>query len=304
LQGLNDATVFDVQRFSIHDGPGIRTVVFFKGCSLRCQWCQNPEGIHAKPELAVHTNRCLGADACGECIDECPRRAIDVTETVSVDRSLCDGCGVCTAVCPTEALRMVGRRWSAESLVEACLRDRAYAEASGGGVTFSGGEPVLHSGFLMELLPALRSHGMHLLLQTAGNYSWKRLAPLLPLLDEIYFDWKVPFGDYAEYTGHDATRIFENLRRIVRGSIPVTVRMPLVAGVNTTEAQVADIAETLAAAGVGDLTLLQYHGLWEAKLPALDTHQLPMGVQAPVDARRVATDFSSRGIAVTSSAIR
>jgi pyruvate formate lyase activating enzyme len=298
LHVLNEATVFDVQRFSIHDGPGIRTVVFFKGCSLQCQWCQNPEGIRAEPELAVYTSRCLGAAACGACVAECPRHAIAVIETVSVDRSLCDGCGACPAVCPAEALRMVGRRWSIESLVEACLRDRAYAEASGGGVTFSGGEPVLHSEFLRRLLPVLRSHGMHLLLQTAGNYSWRRLAPLLPLLDAIYFDWKVPFCDYPEYTGHDATRISENLRRLVREGMRVTVRMPLVAGVNTTTEQVADIAKTLTALGVHELTLLQYHGLWEAKLPALDTHQLPMGAQAPVDTPRVAGDFTAGGITV------
>lgn len=295
---LNEATVFDVQRFSIHDGPGIRTVVFFKGCSLQCRWCQNPEGIHAKPELAVYTYRCLGADACGECVAECPRDAIKVAETVSVDRSRCDACGACPAVCPAEALRMVGQRWSVEALVEACLRDRAYAEASGGGVTFSGGEPVLHSEFLRQLLPVLRSHGMHLLLQTAGNYSWKRLAPLLPLLDEVYFDWKVPFGDYPEYTGQDATRILDNLRRLVRERIPVTVRMPLVAAANTTTAQIAEIADTLMTSGVHELTLLQYHGLWEAKLSALDTHQAPMGAQTPVDARRVAADFAAHGVAV------
>lgn len=174
---------------------------------------------------------------------------------------------------------MVGRRWSVESLVEACLRDRAYVEASGGGVTLSGGEPVLHSELLMQLLPRLRAQGMHVLLQTAGNYSWNRLERLLPHLDEIYFDWKVPFGDYREYTGRDARRILENLQALARESVPVTVRMPLVSGVNTTTAQIGDIADTLTTCGVGELTLLHYHGLWEAKLAALDTSQAPMGPQ-------------------------
>lgn len=293
---LNEATVFDVQRFSIHNGPGIRTVVFFKGCSLRCQWCQNPEGIHPAPELAVYANRCLGLDVCGKCVDECPRQAIDVTETVAVDRSACDACGVCASLCPAEALRMVGHRWSVESLVEACLRDRAYVEASGGGVTLSGGEPVLHSELLFQLLPRLRAEGMHVLLQTAGNYAWNRLERLLPHLDEIYFDWKVPFGDYREYTGHDARRILENLRALAHERIPVTVRMPLMAGVNTTTAQIADIADTLTTCGVRELALLHYHGLWEAKLAALDTRQAPMGPQPPVDVRRVAADFATHGI--------
>ena len=292
----DEATVFDVQRFSIHDGPGIRTVVFFKGCSLRCRWCQNPEAINAKPELAIYADRCLGADVCHRCVDECPRDALRVTEIVSVDRSRCDQCGACAATCPAEALRMVGRRWTVESLVEECLRDRAYVEASAGGVTLSGGEPVLHAEFLLRFLPRLRAEGMHVVLETAGNYPWERLASLLPLLDEIYFDWKVPSSDYREHTGHDAARIMNNLRRLVRETIATTVRMPLISGVNTTPAQISDIAETLTACGVRDLTLLRYNRLWEAKLPRLDTRQTPMGELPFVDAHQIASAFAAHGV--------
>jgi len=294
---MNDeATVFDVQRFSIHDGPGIRTVVFFKGCSLECRWCQNPEAVRAKPELAVYADRCLGADVCHKCAEECPRDALSVTEIVTVDRSRCDQCGACPAICPADALRMVGRGWTIEALVEECLRDRAYVDASGGGVTLSGGEPVLHAKFLLQFLPRLRAEGMHVVLETAGNYPWERLASLLPLLDEIYFDWKVPVNDYREHTGHDAARILDNLRRLVRENIPTTVRMPLIPGINTTPAQIADIAATLTACGVRDLALLRYNGLWEAKLPRLDTRQAPLGTLPPVDEHQIVSTFAAHGL--------
>ncbi len=292
----SEATVFDVQRFSIHDGPGIRTVVFFKGCSLRCRWCQNPESINAKPELAVYGDRCLGAASCRQCEELCTRRALRVTDVVVVDRSLCDACGECVDACPAEALRMVGTRWTAEALLAECLRDRAYADASSGGVTLSGGEPVLHAEFLRELLPLLRAAGVHVLLETAGNYAWDRLASLLPLVDEVYFDWKVPAGDYRAHTGHDATRIAENLRRLAGEGTPTTVRMPVIPGINTTPSQIADIARTLTACQIQDLTLLRYHGLWQAKLPRLDTKQTPLGALPAVDEQLVASTFATHGV--------
>ena len=295
------ATVFDVQRFSIHDGPGIRTVVFFKGCSLRCRWCQNPESLTPKPELAVYADRCLGADACRACVDSCPQAALRVADTVTLSRSRCDSCGVCAAACPAEALRMAGTPWTVDALVEECLRDRAYAAASTGGITLSGGEPVLQADFLLELLPRLRAEGMHVLLQTAGNYRWERLASLLrsSLLDHIYFDWKAPARDYRIHTGHDAARIVDNLRRLAGEAIPTTVRMPLVPGVNTTPEQIADIAETLTSCGVNDLELLRFHNLWEAKLPRLATRQTPLGSLPSVDEREVVSTFAAHGVRAT-----
>jgi len=259
--------VFDVQRFSIHDGPGIRTAVFFKGCSLRCRWCQNPESLRPQPELGFRADRCLD---CGRCARACDRGAIVELARGRVDRARCDDCGACATDCPSGALHLIGRRVTADAVAAECLADRAFFDASGGGVTLTGGEPVIQSRFAAALLARLRERGVHTLLETAGAYPWKLLEPLLPHLDQIYFDWKLPRpGDYAAATGGDGDRVLANLARLVRAGAPVTVRAPLLPGLNTAPDDVARMAATLRAVGVGEIQLLRAHRLWEAKLVRL-----------------------------------
>jgi pyruvate formate lyase activating enzyme len=297
LSGV-EATIFDVQRFSLHDGPGIRTVIFFKGCSLRCSWCQNPESISARPEMAVYAERCIGA---GSCAESCPEDAILGTAGErAIEWSRCTHCGRCAERCPSEALRLVGTRRAVPEVLDACLADREFYEASGGGVTLSGGEPVLQASFLRELLPLLRAERVHVLLQTAGHYPWRLLEALLPWLDEVWFDWKLPEREeYAHHTGGDADRIAANLKSLLELRFPLRVRMPLVPGLNTDADSAGRTAQVLRGIGVRELHLLRYNSLWEAKLARLGTSQQPLGLGGEIDASALADAFAAHGLRAT-----
>lgn len=262
------ATIFDIQRFSIHDGPGIRTVIFFKGCALNCTWCQNPEGLTAPPELAYYEDRCV--DTCAACVPVCEERALRLARTARVDFSRCTDCGECVDVCPADALHMVGREMGVREVLDAVARDRSFYASSGGGITLSGGEPVLQTTFLQAFLPAAKAAGHHITLETAGHYAFEALEPLLLHLDLILFDVKL--ADPALHqtlTGQDNGQIRANLQRLLQGDTPVVVRMPIVPGVNTTAEESSRIAHLLAELEVTILTLLPYNALWEAKLPRL-----------------------------------
>ncbi len=288
------ATIFDIQRFSIHDGPGIRTTLFFKGCSLRCTWCQNPESLQARPELSWTASRCVD---CQTCEKTCPIKAIGAKGEQRVDWKRCNHCGDCASECPAGALTMLGQSYTVEEVVAECLRDQEFFRASGGGVTLSGGEAVLQSAFLQELLEELSSAGVHTLLQTAGNYAWRLLHPLLESLDATYFDWKAPASTYREHTGADPDRVLDNLERLMNAGVPVTVRTLVVPGVNSEPEQISEMCETLTGLGVTEVALLSYNHLWEAKLPRLGTSGRALGLHArEVDLGRVAAHYEAHGI--------
>jgi len=292
-----EAIVFDVQRFSIHDGPGIRTVVFFKGCGLSCIWCQNPEAMRAAPELAYYEARCL--ESCSLCVDVCPEDAIRPQRSARVDFELCTACGKCALACPSSALRCIGRPITTPELLEEVLRDRTFYEASGGGVTLSGGEPVLHSAFLQELLSLARVEGLHAAIETGGAYPFALLAPLLPHLDLVLFDVKLAGAErHAHYTGRENAEILDNLGRLLREDVPVEVRMPVVPGCNTDDENVAATARLVSGLGVSAITLLPYNHLWEAKLPNLGTQRAPLGVRPPEHDfyLRLQADFARHGL--------
>ncbi|MBW2242222.1 MAG: glycyl-radical enzyme activating protein [Deltaproteobacteria bacterium] len=276
----HEAVVFDIQRFSIHDGPGIRTSVFFKGCALACAWCQNPEALHAAPELTYDVGRCL--EACTSCLAACAAEAIRPEPTDRVDFARCTGCGDCVDPCPSGALRMIGQSWSVPDLLHAVLRDRDFFEPSGGGVTFSGGEPVLQSQFLQELLPLLREQRIHVAIETCGAYPFELVEPLLGWIDLVLFDLKVidPIR-HARFTSRDNDKILTNLNELLRRAVPLELRMPVVPGWNTDPANLEAIAKLLTELGVPSLTLLPYNHLWEAKLPRLGTGQQPLGIEVP-----------------------
>ncbi len=278
----HQAIVFDVQRFSIHDGPGIRSVVFFKGCSLACAWCQNPEAKQASPELAYYAEHCL--EGCVRCLGVCPEGAIRSERTARVDFARCTACGKCVDVCPGRALRQVGRSWGAPELLELLLRDRAFYEASGGGLTLSGGEPVLHAGFLREFLPRAKAEALHVALETCGAYPFGLLEPLLPWLDLVLFDVKAadPLR-HTRFTGQDNLQILENLAELLRRGVSLEVRMAVIPGWNSDPENVAATAHLLRDLGVRTLTLLPYNHLWEAKLPRLGTGRTPLGIRPPED---------------------
>ena len=292
------AVVFDVQRFSIHDGPGIRTVIFFKGCAMDCVWCQNPEAVQAAPELAYYPERCLVG--CIDCVTACPEVALRQHIDDRVDWARCTVCGKCVDVCPADALRVVGREWTVDDLLVEVSRDHRFFDASGGGITLSGGEPVLHSAFLQEFLPMARLRGLHIALETAGLYPFALLAPLLPLVDLVLFDLKVmDTSTHQRLTAQDNEQIHANLRALCAAGPPLDVRMPVVPDTNTDDANVAATARFLAELDVRQLTLLPYNHLWEAKLPRLRTARRPLGLTPPEPAfyAELSARFAAHGVA-------
>ena len=181
-------TILEIIRMSTEDGPGIRTTVFFKGCSLNCSWCHNPESISLKPQIQWLGTSCIG---CGICVETCPEKALKKTEEgITINRSLCNGCGLCTEECPTTAMELLGKKWNIHDLACELVKDRAYFEPSGGGVTLSGGEAALQNDFCLALLKELKVRGIQTALDTCGQVPQALLASLLPYVDILLYDLK------------------------------------------------------------------------------------------------------------------
>ena len=237
LKGL----VTDIQRFSIHDGPGIRTTVFLKGCNLHCFWCHNPETISVKPELQLFLERCIG---CGACFERCVNgaHAMEGGERV-FHRELCRACGVCVETCYAQALVLMGQFKTVEQVVEEVLRDKPFYDTSGGGVTLSGGEPLLQFEFSYAILERCRQEGLHTAIETAANFPWERIEAILPVTDLVMMDVKLLDSErHREYTGVPNERILANARRLGEQDKPLIVRTPIVPGVNDAPDEIAAIA--------------------------------------------------------------
>jgi pyruvate formate lyase activating enzyme len=222
---LTSGTIFNIQRFSLHDGPGIRTTVFFKGCPLRCAWCHNPESQNPYPELFFKERNCIG---CRRCL-ECPRGAIEWKGGVLIKRELCDACGRCATVCPSEALAMVGEKITVDEVMREVLRDRVFYERSGGGITLSGGEPFFQPQFLEELLTAARSGGIHTAVETCGYTDWRGIEGVSGLVDHFLYDLKTPDPQkHLRITGASNEKIVSNLEKLLELGKEVTIRIPVV----------------------------------------------------------------------------
>lgn len=274
-----------VQRFSLHDGPGIRTTVFFKGCPLRCRWCQNPETLRPHAEIAFSAERCRGDGACARA---CPREAI-APGPDRVVRARCDACGRCVEACAFGALERVGRAVTAAELLAEVARDRKFYEASGGGVTLSGGEPTLQMEFLGAFARACAGDGIRLALQTCGAFLWESFAQHLPLFELILFDLKLADPtDHRRETGAGSATIHDNARRLVEAGAKVRFRVPVVPGITDTEANLRGLAALLRGLGVGAVDLLSYHRLGEAKLPRLGFPLATLGIDPTAAAPAVA----------------
>jgi pyruvate formate lyase activating enzyme len=239
--------VFDIQRFSIHDGPGIRTTVFLKGCSLRCFWCHNPEGIRMKPEIRFDPARCIG---CGACVAVCDHGAqqMDAEGHRGYNRELCIVCGQCVKECFAEGLVLTGKEMTAAEVAAEVLRDRAFYEQSRGGVTLSGGDPVLQREFSRAILAACRAEGVHTAIETAGNYPWEHLAGLLPVTDLVMMDLKhMDPEKHRQATGATNERVLVTAERLATTTDkPILFRIPVVPGVNDRPEDVAAIGRYVA----------------------------------------------------------
>jgi pyruvate formate lyase activating enzyme len=224
--------IFDIRRYSIHDGPGIRTAVFLKGCSLRCLWCHNPESVDPGPELMHWPSRCT---RCYACLSVCPVGAIakDAEGAVIIDRAKCNLCGQCAEACLYDAMQVVGREMSVEEVLGELDKDKIFYDQSGGGVTLTGGDPLVQAGFAEAILDGCRSQGIHTALDTAGYSKNGVLDRIAPKADLILFDLKsMDDARHREFTGVSSTPIIDNLKRLAAGRTEVWVRIPLVAGVN------------------------------------------------------------------------
>jgi len=296
----NLVLVSDIQRFSIHDGPGIRTTVFFKGCPLRCLWCQNPETLRFENELVFTAEKCI---ACGECFKACPNKAIKWEKRPVLNWKLCKACFSCVEVCPSCAREKAGKEYSAEDLARELLKDREFY-GEDGGITLSGGEPFAHTGFLAELLPILKKQNLNIAVQTCGHFNWQTVKPLLNMIELVLFDLKALNPElHQKLTGIDNRLIIQNLRRLINDKIPHQLRMPIVPGMNDSEQELEAIARFLREElREPELWLIPYHRLGESKLKKLNTELKPLGLSSmsEKELRHKAQFLASLGITINS----
>lgn len=273
--------IFDIQRFSLHDGPGIRTTVFLKGCPLACLWCHNPESRSSAPEIAFYKAKCIG---CLRCADACRHDAL-IPNDDRIDRSKCRVCGKCAGVCPSEALRMVGRVATVSEILDTAMRDAAFYERSGGGVTLSGGEPLRQYEFSRALLKALREHGLHTAVDTCGLGSWESVAGLASLADLFLYDIKVvDSAKHERLCGADNSIILENARRLAAEGMEIIFRTPIMPGLNDDSDDLRLLGEfILSLPGDRKLELLPYHRIGSGKYEALGMRDPLAGADAPDD---------------------
>jgi len=263
--------ILDVRGNSLDDGPGIRSVVFFKGCPLSCVWCHNPECRNADAELSYDAELCI---SCNACLDACPQQALSRNNPEFVDRVRCVRCFTCTEVCPSGALSIAGREMSVNEIVERIRCDKQFFDSSGGGVTLSGGEPTLFMDFTASLAQALNKEGIHVLLETCGLFDYDDFKKrLLPYIDAIYYDIKLIDSDaHRRYCGVSNEKILNNFSRLVkeiRGikkkRVDILPRTPLVPGITDTDENLAGIASFLRRCGIARASLLPYNPLWHRK---------------------------------------
>jgi len=274
-------SVFNLQRCSVHDGPGIRTTVFLKGCPLRCTWCHNPEGIDAAPELMLHGERCLGCGACGEV---CPVTVGGAEPVVSPsDRAACLSCGSCVEACPADARELIGRVCDARDLADQVARDRPFFEASGGGVTFSGGEPLSQPEFLIACLQACRERGLHTAVDTCGLAPRDAVGAIAALADLVLYDLKHMDPEaHRRHTGVDNRLILDNLRLLSASDAEVWVRVPFIPGVNDDAANLDALGAFLASLPRRHrVFLLPYHPIAEGKTTHLAASTVFVPFAAP-----------------------
>ena len=266
---MESGMVFNIQRFSVHDGPGIRTTVFLKGCPLSCLWCHNPEGIDPEPELARTPARCI---ECGECVQVCPR-GLPVPGKTPPPEALdpCLVCGACAEVCPSEARQVAGHTMTVDEVMAEIVKDRVFFEESGGGVTFSGGEPLGQPRFLENLLAACRRQGVHTTVDTCGLAPLADIESVADLCDLWLYDIKtVDDRVHRQVTGASNAQILTNLRRLGDGSRRIWVRVPVVPGINDSSENLAATARLAASIpGVERVCLLPYHPMGRDKLRRL-----------------------------------
>jgi pyruvate formate lyase activating enzyme len=294
-------TIFDIKRYAIHDGPGIRTTVFFKGCTLQCQWCHNPEGISKRHEIMFRPDRC--ADECWDCVPRCPQKAIGQNGTIiSIDQKKCDLCGVCGEVCAYEAVEIIGRDVTVQEIVDEVEKDRIFYDESGGGVTISGGEPLAQGEFLLDLLDALKNIHIHSAVDTSGCVPYEILDEVGKRADLILYDIKV-MNEHRHwvFTGESNIPILENLRRLSQKRENIIIRMPVLKGLNDDPENIQNMVDFLLPLNKSwTINLLPYHRGGEGKLKRLNKKSPLVDFKTPSEQQleEIKDKFSSCGFRV------
>ena len=261
-------TIFDIQHYSIHDGPGIRTTVFLKGCPLSCLWCSNPESQRGCPEIMFDASRCTH---CGRCVEVCPPNAsVQHENEIRISRELCLGCALCVAQCPNEARQLVGRTPGVEEVLQEVVKDRLFYENSGGGVTLSGGEPMSQPDFTGALLKRCKEKGIHTVLDTSGYVEVELWNRVLGYVDMILFDLKqMDTRKHKAYTGVSNELILASARKLASQKIPLVIRIPLMPGYNDTDQNSEECARFARELGITTVELLPFHRLCSNKYTKL-----------------------------------
>ena len=286
MTGAGDVTgvVFNIQRYSIHDGPGIRTTAFLKGCPLRCAWCQNPESQILRPEIFFVSENCKG---CGTCAQACQQGAIAVVDGLArTDRAKCVGCGECTEVCPNEARNLMGRTATALEVFQELAADEIFYQRSGGGATLSGGEPLAQPEFAMAVFRLCREASIHTALDTCGHAPWETMRQVLEYVDLVLYDLKhMDPEQHKRYTGVSNELILENAKRIHQLGIPMLARVPVIPGHNDDQENMVATAVFIATE-LGESTpvhLLPYHRLGETKHERMEQGNKSLAADPPSD---------------------
>ena len=293
--------IFDIKHYAIHDGPGIRTTIFLKGCSLRCQWCQNPEGQETNPEIILRSSRC--ATECSECVSVCPQDAVSKDgNSIEIDKAKCDLCAKCEEVCVYEALEVVGREVTVQEAMDEIEKDKIFFDESGGGITFSGGEPLMHVDFLEPLIKEIKKKNIHVTLDTSGYVSFGDLSRISDKVDLFLYDLKIMDDEkHKKYTGVSNKLILENLRKLTEQGKSVAVRIPLISGINDDNQSIhmfVDFLQSLK--NIKQINLLSYHRGGREKYERLRKGKLPKTFQSPSDERieEIKKVFADSGFSV------
>ena len=263
---MHPSLIFDIKRYAINDGPGIRVVIFFKGCNLHCAWCHNPESISAKVEKMYTPVKCI---KCGTCVDACPENAITLTpEGIITDPELCKMCGKCAEVCPTKAIEMSGKVMSVSEIMDIIEKERIFFDQSGGGVTFSGGEPLVHTKMLIDLLDECGKRGIHRAVDTAGSVSTETILEVAKRTDLFLYDLKMMDSHlHKKWITAGNERILHNLQTLAETGAHIIIRIPLIGGVNDSDENIEQTARFISGLA-GDkkvVHLLPYHNIAQNK---------------------------------------
>lgn len=294
---IKKATIFDIKRFAVHDGDGIRTTVFFKGCPLRCVWCHNPEGLSQKTELCFFEHKCT---LCGECTRVCEKNAHKLQTSIHIfDRNACILCGACEEACPNDSIKIYGKEVTVDELLPILLEDKDFFESSGGGVTLSGGECLVQADFCRELLSELKKHGISTAVDTSGFVSREKLDTVLPFTDIFLYDLKAYREDvHIKCTGQSNKLILDNLTYIDAMGKPTEIRIPYVPEYNDGEIEaLAEFISTLK--HVTRVKILPYHSYASSKYAALGIENtLPCRLPTNEELRAAEDIMLSHGIRV------